>query len=86
LQISKWQLMAHESQQDRALALLREQGMARLSELAKAGITAATISRMKERGLILQLGRGCISFPMPPLTLIMSWLLTPSSYRRGSCV
>ncbi len=32
--------------------------MARLSELGKAGITAATVSRMKERGLVLQLGRG----------------------------
>jgi predicted transcriptional regulator of viral defense system len=48
----------HESQQDRALTLLRQKGMARLSELTKAGITASTISRMKERGLVLQLGRG----------------------------
>jgi predicted transcriptional regulator of viral defense system len=48
----------HSSQQDRAIAFLREKGMARLSELGKAGITAATVSRMKERGLVLQLGRG----------------------------
>jgi predicted transcriptional regulator of viral defense system len=32
--------------------------MARLSELNGVGITSATISRMKERGLVLQLGRG----------------------------
>jgi predicted transcriptional regulator of viral defense system len=48
----------HESQQDRAIAFRRERGMARLSESGKAGITAATVSRMKERGLVLQLGRG----------------------------
>jgi predicted transcriptional regulator of viral defense system len=52
-----------ESQQDRALTLLREGGMARLSELRKAGITAATISRMKQRGLVLQLGRGLYQLP-----------------------
>jgi predicted transcriptional regulator of viral defense system len=53
----------HASQQDRALALLRQQGMARLSELTRAGITAATVSRMKERGLVLQLGRGLYQLP-----------------------
>ncbi len=37
--------------------------MARLCELTKAGITAATISRMKERGLVLQLGRGLYQLP-----------------------
>jgi predicted transcriptional regulator of viral defense system len=40
------------------MALLRERGMARVSELTKAGITATTIARMKEKGLILQLSRG----------------------------
>ncbi len=53
----------HESQQDRALVLLRQKGMTRLSELTKAGITAATVSRMKERGLVLQLGRGLYQLP-----------------------
>jgi predicted transcriptional regulator of viral defense system len=51
------------TQQDRALSLLRQQGMARFAELAKAGITAATVSRMKERGLILQLSRGLYQLP-----------------------
>ena len=32
--------------------------MARHAELTKAGITAATVSRMKEKGDIFQLGRG----------------------------
>jgi predicted transcriptional regulator of viral defense system len=53
----------HESQQDRAIALLRREGMARLSEFAKSGITRATISPMKERGLVLRLGRGLYQLP-----------------------
>jgi predicted transcriptional regulator of viral defense system len=52
-----------ERQQDQAIALLRQHGMARLSELTKAGITAATVSRMKEKGLIVQLGRGLYQLP-----------------------
>ncbi len=58
---------SHESQQNRALALLREKRMARLSELIAAGITASTISRMKERGLVLQLGRGLYQLPDAPV-------------------
>ena len=50
-------------QQDRALVLLRQKGMTRLAELTRAGITAATVSRMKERGLVLQLGRGLYQLP-----------------------
>lgn len=59
-------ISGHVSQQDRAIALLREQGMARLSEFVGAGITAATISRMKERGLVLRLGRGLYQLPDAP--------------------
>lgn len=51
------------TQQDRALSLLGERGMARLSEFTQAGITAATISRMKAKGLVLQLGRGLYQLP-----------------------
>src|SRR5258706_8522000 len=50
-------------QQDQAVSLLRERGMARLSELTKAGVTAATASRMKARGLILQIRRGLYQLP-----------------------
>src|SRR5258708_4156685 len=50
-------------QQDQAFALLKERGMVRLSELTKAGVTAATVSRMKDKGLILQLGRGLYQLP-----------------------
>ena len=51
------------SQTDRALALLKRTGMARLSEFIDAGITAATVSRMKEKGLVLQLSRGLYQLP-----------------------
>ena len=51
------------TQQDRAISLLKQRGMARSSELARAGITGATISRMREKGLVLQLGRGLYQLP-----------------------
>jgi len=37
-------------QQDKAVSLLKRRGMVRLSELAKAGVTAATVSRMRGKG------------------------------------
>lgn len=46
------------TQQDRAQALLHEKGMVRLSEFKERGITAATLSRMAEKGLVLRLERG----------------------------
>ena len=49
--------------QDRAVVLLKRQGMVRLSEFTKAGITAATISRMKQKGQVVQLGRGLYQLP-----------------------
>jgi predicted transcriptional regulator of viral defense system len=52
-----------KSQQDRALSLLGKQGMVRLSEFKEAGVTAATVSRMKEKGLVLQLSRGLYQLP-----------------------
>ncbi|MCP1898859.1 MULTISPECIES: type IV toxin-antitoxin system AbiEi family antitoxin domain-containing protein [Bradyrhizobium] len=52
-----------KTQQDRAITLLKKQGMLRLSEFKKAGITAATVSRMKEKGLVLQLSRGLYQLP-----------------------
>jgi predicted transcriptional regulator of viral defense system len=54
-------------QQDRAAALLKQRGMARLSELTKAGITAATVARMKEKGLLIQLSRGLYQLPDVPI-------------------
>ena len=52
-----------DTQQNRALSLLGRQGMARLSEFAQAGVTAATVSRMTDKGLILRLGRGLYQLP-----------------------
>jgi predicted transcriptional regulator of viral defense system len=52
-----------QTQQERALALLRQEGMARLSELTKEGITAATLTRMREKGLILRPSRGLYQLP-----------------------
>jgi len=54
-------------QQDRAAALLKERGMVRLSEFIAEGITAATISRMEQKDLILQLSRGLYQLPDAPL-------------------
>lgn len=47
-----------KSQPDRALALLRQSGLTRLSEFRRAGITAATISRLEATGAITRLARG----------------------------
>ncbi len=52
-----------ESQQDRAVSLLRQKGMARLAELTKAGVTAATVVRMARKGLLVQLSRGIYQLP-----------------------
>jgi predicted transcriptional regulator of viral defense system len=54
-------------QEDRATALLRERGMARLSEFIEQGITATTISRMERKGAINQLSRGLYQLPDAPL-------------------
>jgi predicted transcriptional regulator of viral defense system len=50
-------------QEDRALSLIKERGIVRLSELTNAGVTATTVSRMKQKGLILQLSRGLYQLP-----------------------
>jgi predicted transcriptional regulator of viral defense system len=52
-----------QTQQERTLSLLNKQGMARLSELAREGITAATLARMRNKGLILQISRGLYQLP-----------------------
>src|SRR5258707_4721165 len=54
-------------QEDRAITLLEERGMARLSEFIKEGITAATVSRMEQKGLLNQLSRGLYQLPDAPL-------------------
>ena len=41
--------------------------MARLSEFIKSGITATTVSRMVQKGVIIQLGRGLYQLAGAPL-------------------
>jgi predicted transcriptional regulator of viral defense system len=54
-------------QEDHAVSLLSQRGMARLSEFIKNGITATTVSRMEHKGLIVQLGRGLYQLADAPL-------------------
>ncbi len=58
-----------ETQQERAISLLRQQGMARASELLAAGVTAATVSRMLAADKIVQLSRGLYQLPDAPSDL-----------------
>lgn len=51
------------TQRDRALALLRQGGLVRLSEFRQTGITAATISRLEAAGTISRLARGLYQLP-----------------------
>jgi predicted transcriptional regulator of viral defense system len=50
-------------QRDRAISLLEKRGIMRLSEFTNAGITAATVSRMKESGIVHRLRRGLYQLP-----------------------
>lgn len=56
-----------ENQHDRALALLRRNGITRLAEFQQAGITAATISRLEAAGMISRLARGLYQLPDAPV-------------------
>ena len=55
------------SQRQIAHALLRARGIARLTELRDAGVTAATMSRMERDGEVLRLARGLYQLPDAPL-------------------
>jgi predicted transcriptional regulator of viral defense system len=54
---------ADQRQQDKAMSLLSQRGMARLSEFIKEGITATAVSRMARKGLVIQLRRGLYQLP-----------------------
>ncbi len=51
------------TQRDQALALLRQRGLARMSELKAQGITATTVSRMEQAGEVVRLARGLYQLP-----------------------
>ncbi len=50
-------------QRRQARGLLAKHGIARLSELRAAGVTAATISRMEKAGEVVRLARGLYQLP-----------------------
>ncbi|WIW50631.2 type IV toxin-antitoxin system AbiEi family antitoxin domain-containing protein (plasmid) [Bradyrhizobium sp. 62B] len=52
-----------QRQGDRAISLLQKRGMMRLAEFLQEGITAATISRMEQKGTLNQLSRGLYQLP-----------------------
>lgn len=52
-----------ETQRDKAVHLLDARGIARLSEIKNAGVTAATICRMVEAGEVIRLSRGLYQLP-----------------------
>jgi predicted transcriptional regulator of viral defense system len=58
---------ATQRQRDKAISLLSERGMARLSEFIEEGITATTVSRMARDGQLVQLSRGIYQLPDAPL-------------------
>lgn len=60
-------MTATRSQRSRTSALLAARGMTRLAELKRAGITAATLSRMVEDGEVVRLARGLYQLADAPL-------------------
>lgn len=51
------------TQRDQALTLLKRRGIARLSDLQTAGITATTVNRMERAGEVIRLARGLYQLP-----------------------
>jgi predicted transcriptional regulator of viral defense system len=49
------------------LAYLRQHGIARMSELVKTGVTAATVGRLVRQGAVERLGRGLYQLADAPL-------------------
>ncbi len=56
-----------KAQRDLAKEMLQKQGIIRLSEFRAAGITAATIGRMREDEEVIRLDRGIYQLPDAPL-------------------
>ena len=51
------------TQREQLTAFLREHGIARLVEIRRTGITAATVSRLEREGIVTRLGRGLYQLP-----------------------
>ncbi len=56
-------------QRDKAISLLGQRGMVRLSEFLRLGVTAATISRLEQEGVIARLSRGLYQLTDSPLNV-----------------
>ncbi len=54
---------AAKKQPEKAIALIRKQGIARLSELMAAGISQETVARLAREGRITRLARGLYQLP-----------------------
>jgi len=57
------------SQREALTAYLGRHGIARLAEIRRAGVTAATVSRPEREGIVIRLGRGLYQLASagPPL-------------------
>jgi predicted transcriptional regulator of viral defense system len=58
-----------KSHGERVIALLADRGMARLTELKAAGVTAAAVSRLERAGKIVRLTRGLYQLPDAPIEI-----------------
>lgn len=56
-----------KTQRDQAKEMLQDRGIVRLFEFKTAGITAATIGRMRSDGEVIRLARGLYQLPDAPL-------------------
>jgi predicted transcriptional regulator of viral defense system len=54
---------AAKKQPEKAIALIRKQGIARLSELMSAGVSQETVARLSREGRITRLARGLYQLP-----------------------
>lgn len=54
-------------QREQLTAFLCARGIARLREIRRAGITAATVSRLEREGIVIRLGRGLYQLADAPL-------------------
>ena len=59
--------LATTTQRTQALALLERRGMARLSDMIRAGITSTTVARLERDGAIVRLSRGLYQLPDAPI-------------------
>lgn len=57
-QVIRGTVSAEATHRERLTAFLRDHGIARLAEIRRAGLTAATVSRLERRGFVIRFSRG----------------------------